>query len=179
MAFIDYIPYENASEGLKNIYSKYGGKTKTPANIIRISGSNPPSMQAHIDLYRSIMFQKSDISRHQREMIAVVVSSINECHYWITHHWNALHSLGGVEETLKTELTQNFRTANITEQEILILEYAEKITKEPSNITKDDVTKLLENGFSETAIHDIVQVTSYFNYVNRIADALGIELESK
>ena len=81
MAFIDYIPYENASEGLKNIYSKYGGKTKTPANIIRISGSNPPSMQAHIDLYRSIMFQKSDISRHQREMIAVVVSSINECHY--------------------------------------------------------------------------------------------------
>ena len=90
-----------------------------------------------------------------------------------------MHSLGGVEETLKTELTQNFRTANITEQEILILEYAEKITKEPSNITKDDVTKLLENGFSETAIHDIVQVTSYFNYVNRIADALGIELESK
>lgn len=81
MAYIDYINYENASDDLKKFYDKYGGKTKTPANILRIAASNPPAMQAHMDLYRSIMFQKSELSRDQREMIATVVSAINECHY--------------------------------------------------------------------------------------------------
>ena len=81
MSFIGYIPYENASVALKKLYDQFGGKTKTPANIVRIAGSNPPAMKAHVDLYRAIMYQKSEISRHQREMIAVIVSAINECHY--------------------------------------------------------------------------------------------------
>ncbi|HDL01381.1 MAG TPA: peroxidase [candidate division Zixibacteria bacterium] len=81
MAFIDYIEYDDAPDNLKKLYDRYGGKTKTPANIVRIAGTNPPAMKAHLDLYRAIMFQKSDLSRHQREMIAVVVSSINQCHY--------------------------------------------------------------------------------------------------
>ncbi len=81
MAFIDYINYDNASEGLKKLYKKYGGKTKTPSNIVRIAGTNPQAMENHVKFYMSIMHQKSEITRHQREMIAVVVSSINECHY--------------------------------------------------------------------------------------------------
>ena len=81
MAFIDYIEYDDAPDHLKKLYDRYGGKTKTPANIVRIAGTNPPAMKAHLDLYRAIMFHKSDLSRHQREMIAVVVSSINQCHY--------------------------------------------------------------------------------------------------
>ena len=81
MAFIDYIEYDDAPDNLKKLYDRYGGKTKTPANIVRIAGTNPPAMKAHLDLYRAIMFQKSDLSRHQREMIAVVVSSINQSHY--------------------------------------------------------------------------------------------------
>ncbi len=81
MSFIGYIPYDDASDALKKLYDQYGGKTKTPANILRIAGSNPTAMKAHVDFYRAIMFQKSEISRHQREMIAVIVSAINACHY--------------------------------------------------------------------------------------------------
>ena len=81
MAFIDYIPYEKASEQLKELYQRFGGKSKAPANIIRISSVNPHVMKGHVDLYRSIMHQKSELTRHQREMIAVVVSAINDCHY--------------------------------------------------------------------------------------------------
>lgn len=81
MAFIKYIKFEDASEELQKLYERYGGKSKTPANIIRIAGSNPPAMKAHVELYRAIMFQKSELSRQQREMIAVVVSAINTCHY--------------------------------------------------------------------------------------------------
>ena len=81
MAFIEYIPFEDASPQLQEMYIKYGGPDKVPANILRISSVNPPVMEGHVSLYRSIMRGKSPLSRHQREMIAVVVSAINKCHY--------------------------------------------------------------------------------------------------
>jgi len=81
MAFIDYISYEDASPKLKELYERFGGKDNKPANIVRIAGLNPDAMEAHLSSYRAIMFGKSPLSRDQREMIAVVVSSINKCHY--------------------------------------------------------------------------------------------------
>ncbi|MFQ5499573.1 MAG: carboxymuconolactone decarboxylase family protein [Candidatus Zixiibacteriota bacterium] len=81
MAFIPYITYDEASNELKKLYEQFGGPSKTPANVMRIAGYNPKAMQAHAAFYRSIMFNKSPLSRQQREMIAVVVSGLNQCHY--------------------------------------------------------------------------------------------------
>ncbi|MCP4684025.1 MAG: peroxidase [bacterium] len=81
MAFIDYIPFDDASSELQAAYTKYGGKDKTPANIIRISGVSPKAMDGHVTMYRALMTPKSSLSRQQQEMIAVVVSAINKCHY--------------------------------------------------------------------------------------------------
>jgi alkylhydroperoxidase family enzyme len=81
MSFIGYISYDDASDDLKKLYQRFGGADKTPANVVRIAGHNPKAMENHVIFYRSIMFQDSPITRHQREMIAVVVSALNECHY--------------------------------------------------------------------------------------------------
>ena len=81
MAFIDYISYDNASDKLKALYRKYGGRKRTPANIVRIAGPSPEMLDGHIALYQPIMKGPSPLSRHQREMIAVVVSAVNGCHY--------------------------------------------------------------------------------------------------
>ena len=81
MAYINYIPYDDASDELKELYGKYDGENKIPANIVRIAGPNPKAMEGHIQFYRAIMFQKSPLSRAEREMIAVVVSALNSCHY--------------------------------------------------------------------------------------------------
>ena len=81
MAYIKYIKYDDASPELQALYVKYGGPKKVPANIIRIAGHRPKTMEGHVNLYQSIMFGPSSLSRHQREMIAVVVSVINKCHY--------------------------------------------------------------------------------------------------
>jgi alkylhydroperoxidase family enzyme len=81
VSFIGYVSYDDASERLKGLYEKYGGPTKTPANIVRIAGLNPAALEGHMAMYRAIMFGRSPLSRNQREMIAVVVSSINKCHY--------------------------------------------------------------------------------------------------
>ena len=81
MAYIDYITFADASPDLQELYTKHGGGSKTPANIVRVSGVNPPVLKAHYDLYRAIMYGPSPLSRHQREMIAVLVSALNHCHY--------------------------------------------------------------------------------------------------
>jgi len=59
-----------------------------------------------------------------------------------------------------------------------MLDYAVKLSRTPSAVTSDDVERLRGAGFEDAAILDICQVTSYYNYVNRLADGLGVELES-
>ena len=88
-----------------------------------------------------------------------------------------MHSLGNVDESLKNQLLNNFRTAEISDIDLVILEFAEKITLEPAKIRKADIDKLHDAGLDKQAVHDIAQVASYFSYVNRLADSLGIELE--
>lgn len=81
MAYIPYIDDNTASPALKELFDRYREPAGHVDNILRIHGLNPPSMKAHYDLYATLMRGKSPLSKTQREMIAVVVSSINECHY--------------------------------------------------------------------------------------------------
>lgn len=60
----------------------------------------------------------------------------------------------------------------------LLLAFVEKMTRTPAAMTESDVEGLAEAGWSERAIHDATQVSCYFNYINRIADALGVDPES-
>ncbi len=81
MAYISYMEDDDAAPELRAIYDRFRGPDGRVDNILRIHGPNPPSLLAHYDLYATLMRGKSDLTRAQREMIAVVVSAINECHY--------------------------------------------------------------------------------------------------
>jgi uncharacterized peroxidase-related enzyme len=81
------------------------------------------------------------------------------------------------DDNLKTALTTDYPKADISDLNKAILGYVEKLTLKPSSITQNDINKLKSEGCTERMIHDIVQVTSYFNYINRLADGLGVELE--
>jgi uncharacterized peroxidase-related enzyme len=82
-----------------------------------------------------------------------------------------------LDDSFKTKLIADWRTAELSETNKLILEFAEKTTLEAHAVTQDYVDNLKQNGFSDQMIHDVVMVTSYFNFINRLADALGVELE--
>jgi len=81
MAFISYVPEPEASEELRRLYDRYHESWGGVDNIIRIHGHNPESMVTHYELYRHLMAGPSPLSRIQREMIAIVVSAANHCHY--------------------------------------------------------------------------------------------------
>jgi len=81
MAWIKMIAMEEATGLLKELYEKYVGAVGVVENIMRIHSLNPKSMRAHYELYAHLMRGKSDLTRPQREMIAVVASAANRCHY--------------------------------------------------------------------------------------------------
>lgn len=81
MAYIPYVPYEEATGLLGELYAKYKGGRDWIDNIIRIHSLNPRSMRDHVDLYSHLMRGHSPLSRVQREMLAVVVSAVNDCFY--------------------------------------------------------------------------------------------------
>lgn len=74
---------------------------------------------------------------------------------------------------------RDWRSLPVTPAVMALLEYAEKITKSPAACTQADVDRLRKVNWSDSAIHDAVQIVSYFNYINRIADALGVEPEAE
>ena len=81
MAWIKMID-ENVARGrFKQLVNRISGKSGKIDNILKIHSLNPPSLAVHYDLYKTIMYGRSPLSRAQREMIAVVVSAANECHY--------------------------------------------------------------------------------------------------
>ena len=72
----------------------------------------------------------------------------------------------------------DYRQGPLTEADRAMLDFAVKLTRSPKSMTREDVEKLRSAGFSDTAIHDIVQITGFFAYYNRLAEGLGIDTES-
>jgi uncharacterized peroxidase-related enzyme len=79
----------------------------------------------------------------------------------------------GLVEAIKTDWTR----AALSEADRALLGFAVKLTRMPGSMTRRDVEALRHHGFDDRAISDAVQIAGYFNYINRVADALGVDLE--
>lgn len=80
-------------------------------------------------------------------------------------------------DTFVHAIARDWKTAPLTNQDMALCKFAEKLTHNPANMSPADLDELRAIGFDDVAIHDATQVISYFNYINRIADALGVEPE--
>ncbi|NIM19998.1 MAG: peroxidase-related enzyme [Candidatus Latescibacteria bacterium] len=176
MAWIKMIKEDEAHDYLRTLYKKYGDPFEGVANIWKIHSFNPEALRFHYDFYKHLSTGKSGLSRMQREMIGLVVSTVNQCEYAIVHHGESLFQLtknGSLIDGIK----KDFRKLNIGDKDIGMLEHAEKLTKCPWDIEKADIDKLRDLGFKESDILDITLVAAYFAFVTRIASGLGVELE--
>ena len=81
------------------------------------------------------------------------------------------------DDALVEALKGDWRQASLSEADLAMLAYVEKLTLRPWEMVEEDVIALRAAGFSDAAILDINQVTGYYAYVNRLADGLGVELE--
>jgi uncharacterized peroxidase-related enzyme len=81
MAWIKIIDEPTADGSLQDAYNKVGASRGRVSNILKIHSLHPEAMTAHLYLYKELMFGRSDLSRTEREIIAIAVSAVNNCHY--------------------------------------------------------------------------------------------------
>jgi len=82
-----------------------------------------------------------------------------------------------LDKELVEALKRDYTTAPITPQERVMIDYVVKLTKDATRVGKDDHEKLRAAGFEDRAILQITLIASWFNYINRVADALGVGRE--
>ncbi len=176
MAWIRTLSEEEVDTKLKVYYDAYRAPWGGVDNIVKVQGLNPKYLKAHMDFYRTLMYSSSPLTRIQREMIAIVVAQTNNCQYCINHHSDALYRLTKNKEHVK-QFRENFRNVYLAPLELKMLEFAERLTREPQFHFQNDIEELQSEGVSDETILAIVMVTGYFNFVSRLVQGLGVELE--
>ena len=177
MSWIDEIDVGDADGKLADVYAELIEKRGKVANILKVHSLNADALQSHLDLYMTVMFGKSGLSRTEREAIAVVVSANNDCAYCVNHHLEALRRYIKDDEVLN--MLQTADGLETLEPRLSnIVRHAEKLTTAPGAMTESDLGELRAVGLSDSDILDITLVTAYFNFVNRIAMGLGVNFNA-
>jgi uncharacterized peroxidase-related enzyme len=173
MFWIEEVDVSNADGKLAEIYAALIKQRGKVSNILKVHSLNPEAMGNHLDLYMTLMFGKSGLSRAEREAIAVVVSANNDCEYCVAHHTAALKHYIDDEDTLA--MLQAADGLEALEPRLSnIVRHAEKLTNAPAAMTESDLDELRAVGLSDKDILDLTLIVSYFNFVNRIAQGLGV-----
>ncbi|MBS1302118.1 peroxidase-related enzyme [Loktanella sp. SALINAS62] len=139
-------------------------------NVLRAYAFDADKLNAFTTLYNDLMLAESALTKLEREMIAVVVSSVNKCFYCLTAHGAAVRQLSG-DPALGEALVMNWRAADLDARQTAMLRFAEKLTEMPSRIEDADRQALRDTGFDDRAIWDIASVAAFFNMTNRVASA--------
>jgi uncharacterized peroxidase-related enzyme len=143
-------------------------------NVLKAYAFDIDKLNAFTALYNDLMLGESGLSKLEREMIAVVVSSINRCWYCQVAHGAAVRQLSG-DPSLGEAMVMNWRGAPLDARQTAMLGFAEKITKASSEIVEADRAALREAGFSDRDIWDIANVAGFFNMTNRVASATSMQ----
>ena len=120
------------------------------------------------------MLGDSGLTKLEREMIAVTVSSLNHCYYCIVAHGSAVRELSG-DPQLGERLISNLESTNLAKKHQVMLRYVKELTKNPSDVNKKSRDELSKNGFSDRDIWAISLITGFFNMTNRLAIATEME----
>jgi uncharacterized peroxidase-related enzyme len=163
---------DDAPAAVKDLFDKASERLGFVPNVLRVYALRPRHLELWNAFYEDLMRGDSGLSKAQREMIAVVVSTVNRCHYCMVSHGAALRKLTG-DPVLVEQLRTNYKYADLEPRERAMLDFAVKLTEESSRCSEDDVEVLREAGWSDEDIMDITEVAAMFNFTNRLASGLG------
>ncbi|MEH3146932.1 MAG: peroxidase-related enzyme [Methylobacterium frigidaeris] len=142
-------------------------------NVLLAYAHDGAKLAAFAAFYNDLMLAPSGLSKLEREMIAVAVSSVNRCYYCLTAHGAAVRSLSG-DPVLGEMMAMNYRAADLSPRHRAMLDFAVALSEAPWTIEEEDRAALRDVGFSERDVWDISAVASFFNMSNRMASAVDM-----
>ncbi len=174
MPWIEQIDETRAEQDLKELYEEIQSTRGKVSNVMRVHSLLPQTMRAHLRLYTLLMFETvTSLSRAERELVAVTVSSENNCEYCVRHHLEALKTFWKDEQKLKSVLERKWTL--LSEREKALVDYALQLTRAPAETTPHHLESLRKAGLSDRDILHLNLVVAYFNFVNRLVLGLGVE----
>lgn len=166
-------PSADLSDATRAYFAKCEEKLGLVPNVLVAYAFDEQKLRAFTDMYNELMLGDSGLSKLEREMIAVAVSSVNHCYYCLTAHGAAVRQLSG-DPALGEQMAMNHRAAELTPKRKAMLDFAVKLTERPDTIEEGDRQALREAGFSDRDIWDIAATASFFNMSNRMAAAIDM-----
>lgn len=167
------LPPQELSADTRRYFEICQEKLGMVPNVLASYAFDDAKLTAFTAMYNDLMLGDSGLSKLEREMIAVVVSSVNKCYYCLTAHGAAVRQLSG-DPALGEQLVMNFRAADLPARQRAMLEFAEKLTEQPSKMDEADRQGLREAGFSDRDIWDIASTAAFYNMTNRMAGAVDM-----
>ncbi len=157
-------------EDLQAIWRKCVEKLGFVPNVFSAYSLKPQRLRHFMQMYNEIMRADSGLSKLEREMVAVVVSSANRCYYCLVAHGAAVRKLSGDPE-LGEMLAMNYRVAHLPARQRAMLDFAWKLTTELHRLEEADRAALRAEGLTNEDIFDLAETVALFNLSNRMAAA--------
>ncbi len=167
------LPQAALSEQNRAYFEKCREKLGFVPNVLLAYAHDDAKLSAFAAFYNDLMLAPSGLSKLEREMIAVAVSSVNRCYYCLTAHGAAVRQLSG-DPVLGELMAMNFRAAELSARHRSMLDFAVKLTEAPHLVAEEDRAALRASGFGERDIWDIAAVAAFFNMSNRLASAVDM-----
>jgi uncharacterized peroxidase-related enzyme len=171
------LPPEKLTPEMQAYFNKCQEKLGFIPNVLTAYTFDMAKLSAFVAMYNDLMLAPSGLSKLEREMIAVAVSSHNKCYYCLVAHGAAVRALSG-DPPLGELMVMNYRAARLSPRVRAMLDFAVKLTAEPWLVEDADREALRRSGFSDRDIWDIGAVAAFFNMSNRMATATDMRPNS-
>ena len=159
---LDLPPMDPLPERTQKYFDICAEKLGLIPNVLAAYAFDEAKLNAFTGIYNDLMLGDSNLTKLEREMIAVAVSSVNRCFYCLVAHGQAVRELSG-DPALPLDARQR-----------AMLDFAVQMTEASYRIEEPDRQRLRDHGFSDRDIWDIAAVASFFNMTNRMASAVDM-----
>lgn len=164
------LPPARLSPAMTAYFQKCQDRLGFVPNVLLAYAFDMTKLETFVAMYNDLMLGESGLSKLEREMVAVAVSSQNRCYYCLTAHGAAVRQYSG-NPLLGEHMVMNYRVARLSKRQRAMLDFAVKLTVEPADVEEADRERLRRAGFSDRDIWDIAAVAGFFNMSNRVASA--------
>src|SRR4051812_14685 len=152
------LPPAPLSDSMRAYFGKCDEKLGFVPNVLAAYAFDMPKLEAFVAMYNDLMLGPSGLSKLEREMIAVAVSSQNRCYYCLVAHGAAVRQISG-DPVLGELMVMNYRGARLSKRQRAMLDFAVKLTSQPGNVEEGDRERLRRAGFSDREMWDVAAVT--------------------
>jgi uncharacterized peroxidase-related enzyme len=164
------LPPGKLSPAMTAYFKKCQDRLGFVPNVLVAHAFDNAKLETFVAMYNDLMLGDSGLSKLEREMIAVAVSSQNRCYYCLTAHGASVRQYSG-NPLLGEHIVMNYRVARLNRRQRAMLDFAVKLTASPWSVEEGDRERLRRAGFSDRDIWDISSVAGFFNMSNRVASA--------